>query len=282
MKYKFVYDKDFLKNRFFELNYEEVEVVRAIICGGHHALLYGDNPERLLDAIQFLTRETMPQQKPEPTVSVTQFFGGGKDLRKGCVSLADGGILFMENLHKFRDYIISLTTSPMDNGCIHLQRNSEYEVHPAHFQLVATTKCCECGGYKSTKFHCSCSSDSIIRWWNKMKGITSRCGIIYNCSEDISRTLVSVNVLKDYISRDWNSHLNKMGSSIKNCEIPNYEDLVFTDEAETIFSGKVIPSPMYKPIEIARVARTLADMRGHEMIRVSDVTTAVNWYQRLP
>lgn len=282
MKYKFVYDKDFLENRFFELNYDEVEVIRAIICGGHHALLYGYRPERLLNAIQLLTRESRPQQKPDPNVSI-ELFCGGEDLPKGCVSLADGGFLFMENLHKFRYSIICMATSCMDIGSIRLSRAGELVNYPTHFQLVATTKDCQCGNYKSTQNPCLCSAESVTEWWKRMDNIVKRCDIIYCCTDspEISRTLVPIKAIKECLQKDWNSHQYEMGTTTKNCEISCIDDLSFTDEAGTIFHGAIADNPIYNPVRLARLARTVADIHEHCMIRVADVKTAINWYQRI-
>ena len=116
-----------------------------------------------------------------------------------------------------------------------------------------------------------------------MDNIAKRCDIIYECTDspDIPRTLVSIKTLKEQISRDWQSHINKYGSPTKNCEISRYEDLNFTDEAGSIFHGSVVSNPVYNPVRVARVAMSIADIRDHFMIRVSDVTNAMNWYKRI-
>lgn len=64
MKYNFVYDTDFLSKNVFNLSSEEVDVVLATIVGKHNAIFYGNKPERLVDAVRFLSHsERFVEQK---------------------------------------------------------------------------------------------------------------------------------------------------------------------------------------------------------------------------
>lgn len=64
MKYNFVFDTDFLAKNVFNLSSEEVDVVLATIVGKHNAIFYGNKPERLVDAVRFLSHsERFVEQK---------------------------------------------------------------------------------------------------------------------------------------------------------------------------------------------------------------------------
>lgn len=64
MKYNFVYDTDFLAKNVFNLSSEEVDIVLATIIGKHNAIFYGNKPERLVDAVRFLSHsEKFVEQK---------------------------------------------------------------------------------------------------------------------------------------------------------------------------------------------------------------------------
>lgn len=64
MKYNFVYDTDFLAKNVFNLSTEEVDIVLATIIGKHNAIFYGNNPERLVDAVRLLSHsERFVEQK---------------------------------------------------------------------------------------------------------------------------------------------------------------------------------------------------------------------------
>lgn len=64
MKYNFVYDTDFFEKNSLYLSEEEKDVVFATVVGKHNAIFYGHNPERLVNAVKFLSHsERFVEQK---------------------------------------------------------------------------------------------------------------------------------------------------------------------------------------------------------------------------
>lgn len=64
MKYNFVYDTDFLEKSSLYLSKEEMDIVFATVIGKHNAIFYGYKPERLVNAIKFLSHsENFVEQK---------------------------------------------------------------------------------------------------------------------------------------------------------------------------------------------------------------------------
>lgn len=257
MKYNFVFDKEFLGNSRFELSEEEAHLVRVIVNGGHNVMLRGYKPERLVRAIKAIVSDTTHIEEPPYTVSLEQFCGGGADLKKGYVSLADNGILIMNNIEEFKSSVAEMTVVPMTTGSITLSHGGETVHYPSKFQLIATTK---------------------VDWsYGPLDSVTKYCEIDYNCKKDSCRSLVSLSELKDRIHYDWNSHLANCSFTFKNQELESIDGLAFTSEAREMYEGE-IKETFNTPFMIVKVARTVADMRGHTNIRCSDLETARNLF----
>lgn len=261
MKYNFIYDESFLENKKFDLSQDECDIVRAVITGGHNVCIRGYRPERIVNAIKAVINATNPCPMIEaPTsIEIEGFCGGGADLKMGSISLANNGILIMRDLDNFRSSVLSMLTVPMDTGTITLSRGGNTVNYPAKFQLVSTL---------SGKDGDSLSTRNII----------NRCEIEYFCSQQADRHLVRIDNLKNQIERDWLNHLCATDNlNYKNQEIDDMSKLEFTSEALELYE-RDIKGCFVNPLMIVKVARTLADMRGHLKIRCVDLEKAKSWH----
>ena len=263
MKYNFVFDESFLNNKMFDLSQDECDIVRAVITGGHNICIRGYRPERIVNAIKAVINATIPCpiEEPPSSIMLEDFCGGGADLKMGSISLANNGVLIMRDLDKFRSSVVSMLTVPMDNGNIILSRGGNTVTYPAKFQLVSTLSGDECNSL-CTQF------------------ILNRCEIDYCCSQLSDRHLVKLDRLKSQIETDWTNHkCITNGLLYKNQEIDDVSKLEFTSEALELYEND-IKECLTTPIMVVKVARTLADMRGHLRIRCADLEKAKDWYTR--
>ena len=85
MKYSFVYDADFVEKNALFLTREEIDVVFATVVGMHNAIFYGHRPERLVDAVKFLSHsEKFVEQKLFSDIEI-----GLENSKKGIMYLKD-------------------------------------------------------------------------------------------------------------------------------------------------------------------------------------------------
>ena len=208
--------------------------------------------------------------------------GGGEDLHEGYVSKAHCGVLVMENLTDFRSSVLQMVRVPMENGIITLTRGGETKTLGARFQLIATMKGCECGNI-GTSHECLCSAQSMQDWWKKVECIKDKCPIIYKCVEGVERHMVEVPSLKSEIKSDEHTREYRSGSITMNRGIEESEagmmQINFTSGAREFYDIRVVSANLCKnKFNIARVARTIADMRGHNMTKVADIDTAIMLY----
>lgn len=103
---------------------------------------------------------------PHHTVSAVGIFGSlrGHRWTPGEVSLAAGGILFLDDLPEFSRHIVEALRGPMENGTAMLASRSNVLHVPANFTLVASANPCPCGWYQTKGRACTCPASTIKRY----------------------------------------------------------------------------------------------------------------------
>jgi magnesium chelatase family protein len=97
---------------------------------------------------------------------------GGSPPRPGEVSLAQGGLLFLDELPEFPRSALEALREPLETRQITISRAARSALFPAGFQLVAAMNPCPCGwlGAQVNNRHCRCTPDQITRYQSKLSG----------------------------------------------------------------------------------------------------------------
>jgi magnesium chelatase family protein len=110
-----------------------------------------------------------PFRAPHHTSSVVALVGGGSStLRPGEISLAHGGVLFLDELGEFAPSALDALREPLEEGVIRVARAAVRAVLPARFQLVAATNPCPCGG--AAPGSCECDDVGRLRYLRRLSG----------------------------------------------------------------------------------------------------------------
>lgn len=259
MKYNFIYDESFLNNSKFELSLEERMIVSIIVTGGHNAIFYGYKPERLVNAIANVVSNRKVVFASHVS-TIQELFGGGPELKEGIVYDANNGVLVMENLELFRTSVLQLLAVPMDTHNFTISHAGVNKTYDAKFQLIATT-----------------SSKDVLDW-NKIKPVTDRSAIVYECKSPEDRVPVPLSRLDSEVSTTWNNHCQKFSESIRNCDIPD----TFVGELEFSTEGRYVcdyeMGNCKNPVEAKKLARSIADFYNHRTIFSGDIRLAMKLY----
>ena len=122
----------------------------------------------LSDGAGLITRP--PFRSPHHTSSVVSLVGGGSgSLRPGEVSLAHGGVLFMDEMTETPRSILDAIREPLEEGFIHLARANAKVIFPARFQCIGAMNPCPCGEGLNLD-RCRCSVSVRLRYASKLSG----------------------------------------------------------------------------------------------------------------
>ncbi len=121
-----------------------------------------------LEAADFGTR---PFRAPHHTSSAVALVGGGSPPRPGEISLAHGGVLFLDELPEFPRQALEALREPLESGAITLSRAARQAQYPACFLLVAAMNSCACGNHGAGGGRlCRCTPDQIERYRSRLSG----------------------------------------------------------------------------------------------------------------
>ncbi len=111
-----------------------------------------------------------PFRAPHHTVTRAGLVGGGASLRPGEVTLAHGGLLFLDELAEFHPAVLDVLRQPLQDGHVSVVRGSGQRNFPARFQLVAATNPCRCGYHGSDTRSCRCPPHERARYLGRLSG----------------------------------------------------------------------------------------------------------------
>ena len=108
-----------------------------------------------------------PFRSPHHTITTTALTGGGRYPKPGEVSLAHGGVLFLDELPEFNRQALEVLREPLEDRQVTVSRlNASYQ-YPASCMLVGAMNPCRCGYYPD-KEKCRCSMNEVQSYLGKI------------------------------------------------------------------------------------------------------------------
>ena len=226
-------------------------------------------------------RRRRPFRAPHISASKAAILGGGsgENILPGEVSLASGGVLFLDEFCEAPKATLEALRAPLEDRKVTVSRLKGKVEYPASFMLVAASNPCPCGYYGEGN-RCTCTPGQRAGYLSKLSGpVMDRIDIQLWMHPVETAVLVRggkaepSEAVAERVRRARNIQLERFrGSGIfTNAEMSSrlLERFCPLDEAckdllETLISRLGLSARAYT--RIIKIARTIADLEGAENI----------------
>ena len=232
-----------------------------------------------------------PFRAPHHGVSAPAMIGGGNRAKPGEVSLAHNGVLFLDELPEFQRITLEALRQPLEDGFANVTRVTGQNRYQSKCMLIAGMNPCPCGNMGSKVKECTCSPNEIKRYLNRISGpLLDRIDIQVEMDAVTLQEIESTEVQEDSLT------VRKRVLRARNVQLERYKGLGYYCNAQLdqtgiekycVLSGEA-KKLLHQAVErfhismrtyarIRKVARTIADLAGHEHIEVSDISQAIQF-----
>lgn len=227
-----------------------------------------------------------PFRSPHHTASATALAGGGNRPQPGEVSLAHGGVLFLDELPEFNRSCLEALREPLEAGEITLSRARYKVTYPARFQLVAAMNPCPCGYLGDRERSCYCAPTQIQRYLARVSGpLMDRIDLRVQVSRVPTQTLMSraqdgesSSTVSARVAETRKRQHERQGCAnarltpeqlMAACNLSRVENDYLIEAADRLFlSGRGLHRTL-------RVARTIADMAAAQRVAINHINEAL-------
>ena len=231
-----------------------------------------------------------PFREVHQTVTKSGLIGGGSIPKPGEITMANKGILFLDELTEFRRDVLETLRQPMEERRIKILRErGDYEF-PAEFLLVAAMNPCPCGYYPDYN-QCQCSEHQIKKYLNRIsQPLLDRIDICVEVSKvpydaltnqgvEESSEAIRLRVMKAReIQKERYKNMGiQTNSQLKGKQLE--EMCMLNDECQNmmkqVFDKMGLTARSYH--KVLCVARTIADLDGQENIEAKHLREALSY-----
>ncbi len=233
-----------------------------------------------------------PFRTPHHTATTVSLCGGGnKSVHPGEISLAHGGVLFLDELPEYKRSTLEALRQPLEDGVITISRSAGSVTYPASFMLCASMNPCPCGNYGSEKRRCTCTPRDIRQYRARVSGpLLDRIdiqvevdGVEYDdlVSERMEESSAAVKARADSARKIQRARFE--GSDVKtNSEMGEKEMRAFcrlSPECEGVLKEafETLRLSARARARILKVARTIADLDLSENITAEHLYEAISY-----
>ncbi|MBQ8510113.1 MAG: YifB family Mg chelatase-like AAA ATPase [Clostridia bacterium] len=249
----------------------------------------------LPDGVSLITAR--PFRSPHHTMSAPSLVGGGSNPQPGEISLAHNGVLFLDELPEFNKAVTESLRQPLEDRRVTITRTSGKITYPCSFMLVAAMNPCKCGYFGHPTHPCSCKAGDIKRYLSKISGpLIDRIDIQVEVAsltyDELSRPgkgessaaiRQRVNAARQFAQRrceDACAEDDTVPMIFKNADMTTRHLARFCrleGEAASLLRSAYdklgLSARGYD--RLLRVARTIADLAGSEMVESAHIAEAI-------
>src|SRR5574344_47294 len=231
-----------------------------------------------------------PFRNPHHTISQIAMVGGGSTPQPGEISLANHGVLFLDELPEFNKSVLEVLRQPLEDRRISISRAKYSLEYPTPFMMVASMNPCPCGYYNHPTRECICNPGQVQRYMGKISGplldrIDIQIEIVPVPFEKISdtrksessaaireRVIAARNIQEERFADEPGIYCNAQMSAK---QLDRYAEI--DDKCRSLLQNAMNRFDLSARADerIIKISRTIADLAGRESITVQDISEAV-------
>ena len=232
-----------------------------------------------------------PFRAPHHTASAVALVGGGGQPRPGEISLANHGVLFLDELPEFDRKVLEVLREPLESGHITISRATRQSSFPCHFQLIAAMNPCPCGYLGDAHRSCRCTPESIARYQGKISGpLLDRIDMLVTVSALSTDEILGAEVseasaiIAERVSlarskQHARQHKNNAELTVKEIESLCSPDATAESLLRAAMNKLQWSARAYH--RVLKLARTIADLAHDEIITGPHVAEAIQYRRAL-
>jgi magnesium chelatase family protein len=231
-----------------------------------------------------------PFRAPHHTISPSGLVGGGRPAEPGEVTLAHRGVLFLDELPEFSRGALEALRQPLEDGRVWIMRGQRSVIFPSRFMLVAASNPCPCGFAGTSR--CVCGEAEIGRYRRRLSGpLLDRIDLMVSVLRPSAEELATARRASSRDAREAVTLARERQA--RRLEGTGFMCNGELDAVALRRHGRLSPGAVAALEDaytrsylstrgqhrIARVARTIADLEGHDRIERGDLLEAVSLRQ---
>ncbi len=230
-----------------------------------------------------------PFREPHQGASLEGMTGGGRNCRPGEISLAHGGVLFLDEAALFRASVLQALRTPLETGFVTVSRALKSGTFPARFQLLLAVNPCPCGNFGAKDKVCTCLPESIDRYWKRLTApLLDRIDLRVRVDEPDPAAITGqagtrTEDMRARIARARRAQIDRSGDDHRLNAVIDSGLLESMCETETSARKLLEGYARQRGISgrgthgILRTARTIADLAGETLISERHVREAIEF-----
>jgi magnesium chelatase family protein len=233
-----------------------------------------------------------PFRSPHHTISDAALVGGGSVPQPGEISLANNGVLFLDELPEFKRSALEVMRQPLEDRQVTISRARVSLDYPANFMLVASMNPCPCGYYNHPEKECVCGPGIVQRYLNKVSG-----PLLDRIDLHVEVTPVSFDQMTSNRKSESSLAIRERVVKAREIQKARFETTpeVFNNAmmgstkvkevCQINSAGKVLLKTAMERLglsaraydRILKVSRTIADLAGVESIKIEHLAEAIQY-----
>lgn len=232
-----------------------------------------------------------PFRTPHHSCSLVSMIGGGQTAMPGEISLAHNGVLYLDEIAQFNRLTLDALRQPIEDGRVTISRAKYKVTYPSRFMLIASMNPCPCGHYGDGTGRCKCTPSQIASYMSRISGpMMDRLDLQIFCRNVSAEDLTSEGdeecseAIAARVARAREVQLKRFrsegiftNSQMDTALLRKYCGIGAQERAflKTAIEKLNLSARAYS--RILKLARTIADLDGNELISLQDITEALQF-----